>query len=286
MKTRVPGKFALLVILLGLFACIPDPLEVRNVPLVKPELVVLTQFVPDETLVVMVTRTFGALEAGNNSDPTALLEQIAVRDAVVRIAGPSGPYELLSLGYGLYGGVEIPFQSGESYTLTVTSASLGEVTATTTAQRRISFNSISARLYGITSTDTLAEVTYSINDPRGRNWYMVNVQHIERSELQEDIINPRTFTRLLDDTNFEGQEYQETFRVFRRNFQPGDTIAVSLSNISDAYYHFMDMRLNNRFSFVEYLSEPVSYPTNIVGGRGFFNLCVPDVRFFVLSEEP
>ena len=112
---------------------------------------------------------------------------------------------------------------------------------------------------------------------------MLNVQQIQRNELLDDLLNPRAFTRLVDDLDFNGEKYQETFRVFPRDFIPGDTIAVSLSNISKDYYDFIDLRLENRFSFVEYLSEPVNYPSNVNGGKGFFNLYIPDVKIFVLE---
>jgi hypothetical protein len=87
----------------------------------------------------------------------------------------------------------------------------------------------------------------------------------------------------MNDINFNGRIHQETFRVFPRDFIPGDTIAVSLSNISKDYYDFIELRLDNRFSFVEYLSEPVNYPSNVKGGRGFFNLYIPDVKIFILE---
>ena len=75
--------------------------------------------------------------------------------------------------------------------------------------------------------------------------------------------------------------YQNKF--FQYDFSPGDTIAVSISNINKDYYDFMQLRLDNRFSFVEYLSEPINYPSNVKGGKGFFNLYVPDIRLFVLE---
>lgn len=275
-------NLACLLITAGLHACIPEPLDVDNIPDVKPELVVLTQFVPDRSLVVMVTRTFGALDASRDSDPVALLRQIAVDDAIVEIEGPAGSYTLVPLGTGLYGDTMIPFRNGEAYTLTVTSASFGEVYATTTVQPTIAFDSLSAHLHGVSLNDSLAEITYSLNDPRGKNWYMLNVQHVEANELVEDLLGPNSFTRLVDDGDFDGHKYLETFRVFPRDFRDGDTLAISLANISEDYYNFMNVRQDNRFTFVEYLSEPVNYPSNIIGGKGFFNLYIPDVRFIVL----
>lgn len=267
-----------------LASCLPDPLEVTNIPAVKPEIVVSSQIIPDEGLVVLLTKTIGALDASNDSDPEELLAQIAVRDAVVMIQGPQGEYVLDSLGDGLYGGIAIPFNEGEQYTLTINSASLGKVEATTTVFPQIQFDFVDAKLYYNQYNDTLAEVSYAIQDPLDENHYMINVQEVEREDFVENLINPRAFTELVKDTDFNGGRYQRSFRVFPRNYDPGDTIAVSLSNISDEYFEFIQLRLDNRFSFVEFLGEPLNYPTNVIGGRGFFNLYIPDVRFFVLDE--
>jgi hypothetical protein len=88
---------------------------------------------------------------------------------------------------------------------------------------------------------------------------------------------------LFDDEEFDGIGIKEMFRVFPRDYEPGDTIAVSISNISEPYYEFMKLRQDNRFNFIEYLSEPLNYPTNVKGGRGFFNLYKPDFRTLVLE---
>lgn len=272
-----------LVFIIILSGCLPEPLDVQGIPVVKPQIVVSTQIIPDQSVVVLLTKTFGALEASDDSDPEALLSQIAVDDATVTIIGPGGTYNLQSLDNGLYGGLIIPFIEGEEYELHVVSESLGEVSATTTVKPLVPFDEIKAELVFNGFDDTLAQITYRLSDALERNWYMLNVQEIERADLVENLLNPRAFTRLLDDLEFNGQIHQETFRVFPRDFIPGDTIAVSLSNISKEYYDFIDLRLENRFSFVEYLSEPVNYPSNVKGGRGFFNLYIPDVKIFVLE---
>lgn len=264
-------------------SCLPDPLEVESVPIAETEIVVSTQIVPDQSLMVLLTRTFGALEASDNSDPEVLLDLIAVNDAVVAIDGPAGIDTLAFLGDGLYGGIAIEFEADQSYYLRIVSASLGEVYATTVVKPKIEFDKIEAELYYNGFGDTLAQITYTFVDPAVDNYFMLNVQEVEREDLIENLLNPRAYTSLLIDDEFNGGHYGERFRVFPRDYQPGDTIAVSLSNISEEYYRFMQLRIDNRFSFVEFVSEPVNYPSNVVGGKGFFNLYVPDVRLFVLE---
>src|SRR5688572_7223340 len=266
-----------------MMSCLPEPLAIDGLPVVKPQIVVSTQIIPDRSLVVLLTKTFGALEGSDDSDPEELLRQIALDDAVVVIEGSSRTDTLLNIGYGFYGDVIIPFEAGEEYNLYISSESLGEVTATTTVKEQIQFDDIEAGLYFNGFGDTLAEVSHKIIDPPGKNWYMLNVQEVERVDIVENLLNPNSFMRLHDDVDFEGDELKETFHVFPRDYNPGDTIAVSLSNISSDYYDFLKLRLDNRFSLVQYLSEPVNYPSNIIGGKGFFNLYIPDVKLFVLE---
>ena len=266
-----------------LISCLPEPLAIDGLPVVKPEIVVSTQIVPDRSLVVLLTKTFGALEGSDDSDPEELLRQIAVDDAIVVIIGGKRTDTLVNVGYGFYGDVIIPFEVGEEYSLYVKSETLGEITATTTVKEQIRFEDISAGLWMNGFGDTLAQVTHAFLDPPGKNWYMLNVQEVEREDIVENLLNPNAFMRLHDDVEFEGHELTETFHVFPRDYNPGDTIAVSLSNISSDYYDFLKLRVDNRFSLVQYLSEPVNYPSNINGGKGFFNLYIPDVKFFVLE---
>lgn len=266
-----------------IMSCRPEPLEVTNIPAVEPEIVVASQIIPDGTLLIMLTKTFGALEASGDSDPEALLRQVAVSDALVTVSGPGGVYTLFSLNNGFYGGVNIPFREGEEYTLNVESGSLGSVEATTTVLPMVKFEKIRAELYYNEFDDTLAEISYSFHEPAGPNWYMLNVQEVEIEDIVENTINPRTFTKIFEDDGIEEGVFSEQFRVYPRDYAPGDTIAVSISNISKDYYQFMQMRLDNRYNFLEFISEPINYPSNVEGGRGYFNLYIPDIRFFIFE---
>jgi hypothetical protein len=267
------------------WSCIPDPLEVRGVPGVNPQIVVSSQILSDQSLVVLLTKSFGALDASDDSDPEELLDQLAINDAIVILTGNAGTDTLTFISSGIYGGLTRPLQGEQRYTLQVKSPTMGEVTASTIAKNPVRFDEIEAGLIFNGFDDTLAQVTYKLTDLPGRNFYMLNVQRIRRESLERQLLNPRAFIRLVTDESFDGTEYSERFRVFPTDFSDGDTLAVYLSNISEEYYRFMKLRVDNRFSFVEFLGEPINYPTNVVGGKGFFNLYLPDIRTFILSAE-
>jgi hypothetical protein len=134
-----------LLFLFFLSSCLPDPLEVNNVPKAEPQIVVSSQIIPDQSLVLLLTRTISALDASDNSDPQDLIDQVAVNDAMATVSGPGGTDTLLFLGNGVYGGISIPFAIGEVYTLKVTSESLGTVTASTEVKPQITFEEITSR---------------------------------------------------------------------------------------------------------------------------------------------
>jgi len=287
MKQRVKtGIYSMMIVsslAMLMISCLPDPIPL-SLAQAKPQIVVSTQIVPDEGLVVLLTKSFNALDFNEDSDPEDVLAAVVLNDATVVLSGPGQTYTLPALGFGLYGGISIPFRSGDTYRLDVTSESLGKVTASTTVLPQVSFDAVEAELSVNGYGDSLAQITHAFIDPVGKNWYMLNVQRFKEQEFVDNILNPTMFTRLLTDEEFEGQRYGESFRAFPRNYGIGDTLVVALSNISENYYKFQELRSDNRYSFVEYLSEPVNYPSNIEGGKGFFNLYLPDIRIFVLEQ--
>jgi len=269
---------------MALYACIPDPLPVDGIPQLKPKIVVSTQIVPNQSVVIFLTRTVGALDASKDSDLEELVKQIAINDAVVVIYNEDFRDTLTFLENGVYSSVTIPFQEGQEYSLLVESASMGKVTATTQVKAQVLFNSLEASIYD-TGFDTLVNLNYSYQDIPDPNWYMVNVQHLTQEYEIKDFLNPQLFTHLETDAGFENQLHVNELKVFmRRDFVPGDTLGIFLSNISREYYDFIQLRLDSRFNFSDFLGEPANYPTNIKGGLGFFNLHIPDVRIVVLEE--
>jgi Domain of unknown function (DUF4249) len=276
------SAFSLAGIALLFFSCVPDPLPVNNLPQLKPKIVVASQIIPDRGLVVLLTRSIGALDASNESNPQSLLEQILVNDARVTLHYADKIDTLTLLGNGLYGGIAIQWQNGIIYELRVKSGELGEVSAMTKVPEAVPFKTADARLY-ITEFDSLAEISYSLEDPLGENFYMVNVQKFSTTQQLGSLLNPDVFTHLKDDASFDGQLYQDLFRVFFRDFSKGDTVSVFLSNVQKDYYQFLKLRNDNRYGFADFASEPLNYSSNVKGGLGYFNLHVPDARVFVMQ---
>jgi hypothetical protein len=282
MTGKVFITLQILLATLLLLSCLPEPLPVDDIPKLETKIVVSSQIIPNTGLVVFVSRSIGALDAGDDSDPENLVAQIAISDAVVTLSVNDNLDTLQNLGNGLYGNIILDWQNNVGYTLTVNTTSLGSVSAITRLLDFVSFNEVSATIFD-NGFDSLAQISYRLTDPKGENYYMINVQRFRSSQELSSLVNPRIFTRLFDDKAFDGEEKAETFNVLFQEFSEGDSIAVSMANISKSYYDFLKVRSDNRFSFVEFAGEPINYPTNVQGGYGFFNLHTPDVRVFILE---
>jgi hypothetical protein len=265
------------------FGCIPEPLPIENLPKLTPKLVVSSQVLPEVGLVVLVTRSIGALDAGENANPEDLLAQIAIADATVVLINNTNRDTLINLGNGFYGGIT-NLQETTLYELQIENNEFGKVNAFTTLLPFVGFQNISADII-YNEFDSLARIRYTFNDPPEENFYMINVQRYSATQELTSLLNPRIYTKLIVDKEFNGQPYTETFNVLFQEFLPGDSIAVSLTNISEPYYNYVKLRNDSRFGFSEFASEPINFPTNVKGGLGWFNLHTPDIRLLELEEE-
>lgn len=274
----------LLVVVISIFvaACIPDPLPLDDIAKLQPKIVVSSQLVPGGALVVLVTKSVSALDAGWGSDPEELIRKVAITDAEVSITVGDATVPLPNLGTGLYGNINLDLQPNRDYMLKVKSPELGEVHSIAQAKPFIPFRTVQATLYK-SRFDSTAIVRYSLQDPVGGNWYMVNIQNFSQTQKINSLLNPRIFTHLLSDSAFNGKIWEEEFKVLFRKYKQGDTVAVTMASISKEYYQFLKARYDRRYSAGAFASEPLNYATNVVGGLGFFNLHVPDARIFVLE---
>jgi len=264
-------------------ACLPDPLELTDVNTPESKIVVSSQAIEDYAVAILLTRSISALDGNANSDPVELLTKVVINDATVKIVGGGNTYPLHYVEFGVYGNKSMTLVPGETYTLFVDSPTMGSVTSTTTAKALVPFDEVDASIY-ISGRDTLASINYQFKDEPGSNWYMLNAQHLTFKEGGTRIFNPTVTTKVMTDSDFDGTMKAGNFKMLFDEVKPGDTIAVTISNIDKDYYDFMKLREDTRFGFAAVLGEPINYPTNVLGGLGFFTLYSSDRRIFTLEE--
>lgn len=269
-----------LMVLTLLGACLPDPLEVEEVPSPEEQIVIGSQFIPNQFIVVSLTKNFTALEAGPDSELDSVLIDLLIPEIDMTITSNDVVYPMTEILRGIYAVGEIPQLSGSKYTLSFTNPINGLPTnAEAVALPLIEFTELTPELHYTTYADLL-RVNFKIEDPPGDNWYMVNVQ---RTGVVTSLTE-RPFSKVYDQSDIDGNILEDEFTVFYREFTEQDTVLISTANISEGYYEFLKLRNNQQALLLDGLGEPVNYPTNVENGLGFFNVHIPDFKIFLLED--
>lgn len=285
-----PSIYSLLAFFALLTGCLPEPLEI-DVPQAESKLVVSSQIIPDNIMLVTVTRSFSALEGSYGSDlGQEDLEKVLVKRALVTLSYGNRTDTLFSLpeSPGVFASLLRLSGEGQTFDLYVyDSTSQQSVTSRSTMLSRIGLDDASVETK-VSSLDTSYALNYTFNDPDGDNWYVLNVfdpNEIGQQGLGENFSfdgSSNTHTELISDKLFNTSEITGTAEILDQRF--GDTVAVMLSNISEEYFRFLDARKRVGGILASVTGEPINHPSNIIGGYGFFNTHNPSISVVAIKE--
>ncbi len=292
MKNIFSLSILTLALVTSMSSCLPDPIDI-DVPPAEQKTVVSSQIVPNQIMVVGLSRSFSALSSGANEDSVSddFLADILIDSALVTVEHPAGLDTLYKLAPGIYASIDVLLVNYGNYTLHVLDYKTGKsVKATTYLSPQVAFDSV-APYFQIANGDTSLYVHYEMRDDQSRqNYYVVNYYRKSQGDSTFDINsyfqrgqNQLNSFDLLSDVDFDGDGYLAKNReLFGIGYN--DTIAVTVSNISQGYYEFLSA-FKRSGSFVNQLSgEPINYPTNVENGYGYFNAHYPTISFFELVD--
>lgn len=288
-------------IYLGLFillfsqSCVinPEPIDVEIEDGPQEIVLNMVNFQPS-IIAVSLTKSFSALLIDTDSigdESIELLENLIVDPAEVIVSYDGRDVELTRLIPGFYGSVGVELIPNMDYRLTAIDLTIDKMMkAETTVLPQVTIEDI--LFEEIMSVDSLFignKLTYVINDPPDEdNYYLLSQSQFSEAETEitgiGDIFNSDSDFQLLRDQELFGQTGQQLSYEFNTSYNKGDTINVSLSNITEEYYDYLVAyrRLGNILTGL--LSEPIrSLPSNVEGGLGYFNLELPDSRTVVLE---
>ncbi len=290
---------AMLGLLSALEGCIPEPVDI-DIPQAESRLVVASQMVLDQLLLVQVSRSFGALEFSAEEGDTigdSFLDSLLVTRGRVVLLSQGQADTLPHLGNGIYLSINTELLPGQSYRLSVfDSASGQQVFAESEVLPVAEWTSLdhawdarSLTLGDSTVMDSVLSLFVEWEDLPGESYYMINAYRFSQLDSQ-GVSNsfggligggiPNTYS--LSDKLYAGGTIRDT--LLNRSFRQGDTLAVALSHISPLYYQYLTTRQRSGTNiFVTLLGEPVSYPSNVEGGYGMFSLHLPQLRFVVVK---
>jgi hypothetical protein len=269
-----------------LFSCIPKPLDIELEQL-PPKPVIWSQVIPGSTTLVYFGKSFSALEYNedNDQDSDLLIDQLLVADGLLTLTHNGVVDTLFKITDGLYATLSTPLIEGDFYSLYAKDNQTNEsITSSTTMLPLVELIDLSAETLSLQDSSKTVKISYSFEDLPGENYYQVN--------YYSSINDPLTFedpfeatgiseTQLLSDLTFESSLIETSYTI---DFLQFDTIWVSLSAITEEYFDYLSLRQRSGNVFTQIVQEPINYPSNIVGGYGFFNMTVPDIKMVIVDQ--
>lgn len=273
------------------FACRPEPLII-TLPEEPQQVVVFSQLIPGQVITVLLTKTISSLafsEEEGDSLTSDFVDNLLVDSAEVTITFEGETEELVQLAPGVYASINTPQRAGVEYLLEITTREGVKLTSRSTMLERVGFQNVTP-IIKRTAEDTLVTLEYDFIDPPGDNWYMINYYRRARVDTTTFDLNNilsaqtgiATRTILLTDKIFDNNNPSDLIDM--PDVSPTDSIVVTISNINEQYHQFLDLRRRSGNFLTTLTKEPISYPTNIEGGLGFFNTHFPDVKVFDLND--
>jgi hypothetical protein len=275
-------------LILGCLGCLPEPIPIELDQL-EPAPVVWSQVLPGDGLLIYFARSFGALElnesSGGELDTQALLSQVLVQDGIVTLEYDQQVDTLLKVADGVFTSFTTPLIENEEYYLRVEDYSNGDVaTSTATLLPFVDIYDLTTETINQDDSSKTVRVHYKFEDLPGASWYQIN--YYSRFSNPVDIQDPTelagvSLTQILSDQTFESTSHEGSFQL---DWLTQDTVFVSINAISQDYYEYLALRERGGSFFTQVVQEPINYPSNVIGGYGFFNLAIPDFDFVVIED--
>lgn len=291
----VPSACLMLVVIaLALTSCRPDPIDIDVAP-AEEKLVIASQIIPNNIMVVGLTRSFSALDAGGQEDTLQddFLNRILVENATVTVTHPGGIDTLYMVTPGIYASITVLLTNYGTYTIHAKDPLTGqEVTATTELLPAIEFDSIQPYIsIDPATTDSAAFIHYELTDfPNEENYFVACYYRKSQDTSAFDLNNyfSQGTNELSSFDLITEQEFDENGKLVRNQQLYGvdinDTIACTVSHITKGYYEFLSAYKRSSSLFNQLSGEPINYPTNVEGGYGYFNTHFPDIRIYALPD--
>jgi Domain of unknown function (DUF4249) len=252
----------------------PLPIEV---PQLEPKLVVNCQIIPDQIIVVSLTKSFTGLYDANK-DTTSKFD-ILVPNGFVTISYDNKVDTLNQLSDGFYVSLNTDLKPNTTYKLfAYDSLTKQTVTAETRMMPRAELKDLKFNRL-INGTDTSYEVEYSLTDASTQNdYYYVTISKLNKS-LNTPAIPPAISKLFFKTTKlFLHPDAQAQNGIIKGRdlligplgFKPGDTVSVLVAQIDEGYFKYLNAFQRSGSVLNQLTGEPINFPTNIKNGYGYF----------------
>ncbi len=260
-----------------LFTNCTKPIPI-NIPQQESKLVINSQLIPNQYIIVNVSKSFTSLKDLQGQD--TFLNQLLVDHALVTINDGQVYDTLKAFGNGFYVSLNTNFINNKKYFIKVFDSISGlEASANTTIKNKIGLDSYTTEIIN-DGIDSVPYLNYTIKDnPNEKNYYFVSVTNnrdvTNSLGLPSNLvskINANSILFLHNDSDADANgiitNKQSVFVDYQ--YQRGDTVTINIANIEEGYFKYLSAFKKNGNVITQLTGEPINYPTNVINGYGYF----------------
>ena len=283
-----------ILLIITVYGCVPKPIDI-DVKTIEPKLVLSSQIIPNRIMIVSLTRSFSALDGKGIEDTDSLstdfMDKLLVKNAVVAVSYLGRTDTLYMIQPGIYASINVLQYNFGDYSIHARDALNGqEIFATTQLIPKVQFDTIYPSILK-NPGDTVVNIHFTFSDnPSSEDYYVIN--YIRKTTDTSNLDINQAFKigsnsvltqfELFDDNSFTNNVYNVKKKL--DEVRARDSLAVMLSHISKGYYEFLNAYKKSGSIINQLTGEPITYPTNVINGYGYFNAYYPSIKYFDLKK--
>lgn len=275
--------------------CTPEPISI-SIKELAPQLSISSISPNAHTLIASVSYSTNSLSNINGSDsgqstPT-LPPGLLVDNAQVTVSDGNNNYVLDQQLPGIYSNTSMNLRNGVSYTLRVKDpANNNTIVATTTYRTAIPPINIMP-VVTRNPNDTTIQLKMSItNDTPGTDYYLMAYDHINPSSVPSSpnsakfpVIGINAVKKIEVFSGADAVNNIITKSFIISGIRPTDTLFVHYAKIDKGYYDYLAAYKRTGSLISQITSEPITLPTNIMIGLGYFSVYDAQRTFYKLVD--
>ena len=235
---------------------------------------------------------FVAATSSTNSLNIVTGNQLSISNALVVLSSATGRDTLRQLYPGLYGSTSLDLQPNAVYSLTVSDNVTGSnVTGSCSYVPLGTVNAVKPSVSRTTS-ETTVSLHVDVQDDPARTDYYVMSYGKQNPAVIPTAIGVSNFQAFGVSSNKKLELFSDAdatqgriVRDFTLDIEPTDTLYTSVSRIEKGFYDYLTAyKRSDGSAFIDLGSEPVTLPTNVIPGLGYFFLNETKRSSFILTS--
>lgn len=276
------NSFIILLVAVCFSSCYPEPIPI-TIEETKPKIAISSTAIDANTVMVIASYSINSLANVNYSttgNSPLLPEGVLIEKALVTISDGTKIYTLDKIYSGVYVNSNMNLKEGMHYNLSVTDLAEGnKVSAHTIYYEAVTADKILPVVTRKTKDTTIQLKMRLLDNSTTLNYYVMAYDHVNPSTVPSPV-NSSNFSIIDMDAVkkveiFSSAEavngvIDKTFSIL--NTKPTDTLFVHYGKIDKGYFNYLNSYKKTGSLINQITSEPITLPTNIFTGFGFFAL--------------